>query len=110
MKTLEKQNSYRLLNPFSIQLKKPGIEYISTPPVLISGDYRVYKKFDKHFLHTFKNIIIAERCSINEKIFSNLRGQTKPSGAAELYFDYESPLAALKEGEEVAKKIRFLVL
>ena len=47
-----------LLNPFSYQLKKQATQTINSKSVYSNGDYSVYKYVDKHFIYTYKNIVI----------------------------------------------------
>lgn len=107
--TINNNQKITLLNPFSVLLKKPPFMDINTAPVYKNGDYRIYKLYDKHFVHTYKNIVICERCAANTELINNLINDTKPSGEADFYFLYERPKQAISEGIEAAKKLNFLI-
>ena len=99
----------QLLNPFSVSLKKPPFMDINTEPVYKNGDYRIYKLYDKHFVHTFKNIVICERGAANKELINNIVNDTKPTGEADYYFLYERPKQAILEGIEAAKNLNFTI-
>ena len=98
-----------LLNPYSIRLEKHPLMNVDGKPVHVHGDFRVYKYCKKWFIHTFKNIVIAERCAVNKELLTNLTGETKPTGEASIYHDYERPMAAMREGIEAANKLHFSI-
>lgn len=96
-----------LLNPFSVRLKNYPFMQVRNKPVFESGDYAIYKLYEKHYVHTFKNIVICERCAPNKEIINNLINDTKPTGEADYYFLYERPKQAISEGLEAAKELKF---
>ncbi len=96
-----------LLNPFSLRLEKPPFMEIQSAPIYTDGDFKIYKYSPNRFVHTFKNIVIAERTAPNKTIFSNLKGETKPTGEADIFHQYERPLEAKNYGIEAAKKLNF---
>jgi hypothetical protein len=98
-----------LLNPFSVSLKKHPFMEMTTEPVFVRGDYRVFKYFNTHFVHAFKNIVIAERGSINKEMIENLIQETKPQDEAKLFHDYERPKQAIADGIKAAKELNFNV-
>ena len=98
-----------LLNPYSIRLEKHPLMNVYGNPVHVHGDFRVYKYCEKWFIHTFKNIVLAERCAVNKELLTTLTGETKPTGEASIYNDYERPMAATKEGIKAAKKLHFFI-
>lgn len=102
-------NETKLLNPFSARLEKQPIETNTGKLIYTDGDFKIYKKYSDHYLHTFKNIIIAERGGANKAIFSNIKGETKPTGEAAIYHEYERPLQAMNDGIEYAKKLNFQI-
>jgi len=75
-----------LLITFSVQLKRtnPFME-VSGDPVYTNGDFRIYRYYKDHFVHTFKNIVICERCAPNTGIIENLLTDNKPAGEAAIY-------------------------
>ena len=79
-------------------------------PVYVDGDYKIYKFVDKHYLHTFKNIIISERGAPNKDILLYLKGDTKPKRYSTEYYHNKRALVALKEGIEYAKMLNFKVI
>jgi len=100
----------KLLNPFSIRLEKPSFNNVNESSLVFSdGDFKVYKFSHEWYIHTFKNIVIAERCKINKGIFAALKGELKPTNEADLYFLYERPLSAMNEGIKHAKKLNFSI-
>ena len=98
-----------LLNPFSHSLGKNPTFEVHSEPVFINGDYKVYKLYERHFVHTFKNIVIAERGAINKDLLNGLKNNIKPIGKASIYHDFERPLWAKNEGLKIAKQINFTV-
>lgn len=98
-----------LLNPFSVSLEKPPFMEVNTKPTYQNGDYKIYKAWDKHFIHTFKNIVIAQRCAENKELIDGLVMDIKPTEEASLYHDYERPKAAISDGIKAAKKLNFKV-
>ncbi len=98
-----------LLNPYSVKLDKEPFMNINDKPVYANGDFKIYKYFPRHFVHTFKNIVIAERCAPNKEIFTNLTGETKPTDEARIYHDLERPKNAMQIGIDAAKKLNFKI-
>lgn len=98
-----------VLNPFSHSLQKNPLMEIASEPIFTNGEYKVYRHYDKHFVHTFKNIVIAERCAINKALLSGLKDNIKPIGEASIYHDWERPKWAINEGLKIAKQINFTV-
>jgi len=98
-----------LLNPFSHSLGKNPLMEVPEKPIFITGDYKIYKYFDRHFVHTYKNIVIAERCAANKDLLNNLQNDIKPTGTASMYFDFERTLEAKLDGLRIAKEINFTV-
>lgn len=98
-----------LLNPFSFSLKKHPFMEISSDPVYQAGDYSIYKYSKNHFVHTFKNIVIAERGAANIELINNLIADNKPTDEADFYHQYQSPKRAIEDGIKAAKKLNFTV-
>lgn len=96
-----------LLNPFSVSLKKYPFMEVATSPVYTNGDYSIYKQGDEHFIHTYKNIVIAQRVAANKTLIDNLVNDNVPTGEASLYHDYQRPKEAILEGIEAAKNLNF---
>jgi len=100
-----------LLNPYSHILKKYPLIITSTDQEAFSdGDFKIYRHFDKHFLHTFKNIVIAERGGINKKLIENVKNDIKPIDEAEFYHDYERPKDAMLKGIQIAEILNFKII
>jgi hypothetical protein len=100
----------QLLNPFSYSLKKnPLMEIRNDKPIFIDGDFKAYKLCDKHIVHTFKNIVITERCALDKEVINNVKNDIKPKGETNSYFDYERAKAAIEQGKEIAKIINFQI-
>ncbi len=97
----------KLINPFSISLKKYPFMEIWVDPIYVNGDYRIYKETSDHYIHTFKNIVIAQRCAPNKALIDNLVMDIKPTKEADLYHDYKRPKAAILDGIKAAKKLHF---
>jgi hypothetical protein len=102
-------NNTTLINPFSVSLKKyPFMD--ACDPVYVNGDYRIYKHTSDHYIHTFKNIVIAQRCGANKTLINNLVSDIKPTKEADLYHDYERPKQAILDGINAAKKLNFQIV
>lgn len=99
-----------LLNPFSVSLKKPPFMEMRNPPVHTNGDYKIYKYFDRHYVHTFKNIVITELGAANTELIKNIATQTEPGKDTQLYFKYTRCLEAIQDGIEAAKKLNFKIV
>lgn len=82
---------------------------IQSGPVYTDGDFRVYRYTEKHFVHTFKNIVVCERGAINKRILSNLKNDVRPMDEGGRYHHYERPKQAMKEGIEAATKLKFII-
>lgn len=98
-----------LLNPFSVSLKKYPFMEVTSKPIYENGNYRIYKQWDNHFVHTFKNIVIGQRCAANKSLIDGLKNDIKPKGESDLYHDYQRPKAAISDGIKEAKKLKFKV-
>jgi len=98
-----------LINPFSVALSKHPFMEAKSNPVYSNGDYRIFKHVDKHYLHTYKNIIIAERSGINKEMIDNLAANTPPLEGS-LYHDFERPKQTILEGIAAAKKLDFQII
>jgi len=101
----------RLLNTFSVSLKRADpFMTVYNAPIYKNGDYFIYKFSDKHFVYTFKNIVISERGGINKEMVNGLVSKTPPTtGKADLYFLYQRPIEAIAEGLKYAKDLNFEV-
>lgn len=99
-----------LLNPFSIMLKKYPLMDVDSKPYYTNGDYRIYKNFDRSFIHTFKNIVIAERVGANKDLLNFVKNDIVPIGEAAKFHDYERPKDAMLLGLSEAKKLNFTVI
>lgn len=97
-----------LINPFSLSLGKNPFMEAKSNPVYSNGDYRIFKHVDRHYLYTFKNIIISERSGINKEMIDNLAANTPP--ADRLYHDFERPKEAILEGIAAAEKLDFKII
>lgn len=101
----------RLLNPFSIKLEINPFMTTNSSPVYINGDFRVYKFSNKHFLHTFKNIIIAELGAINKDVINNVKNDIiPPLGDGKRYHQYDRPKEAMLFGIDQANKLNFEII
>ena len=98
-----------LLNPFSVSLDKYPFMEVATEPIYTNGDYRIYKAWNEHFIHTFKNIVIAQRCAANKDLINNLVTDNKPTDEAGLYHQYERPKQAIRDGVKAAKRLNFTI-
>lgn len=98
-----------LLNPFSVSLYKHPFMEVTSKPIYEAGEYKIYKAWDKHFIHTFKNIVIAQRCGADKALIDGLVNDIKPTGKAALYHDYERPKGAILQGIEAANKLKFKI-
>lgn len=107
--TSEQPAQVQLLNPFSISLDKKPFMNVEGKPMFTNGDFRIYKYCDKYFIHTFKNIVIAERCAPNKQLLVNVKDKTKPVGEGAIFNEYERPIAAMMQGIEEAKKLNFTI-
>lgn len=106
---MKTQERIILLNPFSISLDKDPFMTMESRPVFELNDYKIYKYSKDHYVHTFKNIVFAERCKANKDLILTLLNDVKPTGVAALYHDYERPKGAIQQGIEAAKKLNFLI-
>lgn len=98
-----------LINPFSVSLKKHPFMEVNSKPIYENGNYRIYKYYNNHFVHTFKNIVITERGAANIPLMEGLKADIKPKSEADLYHDYERPKAAIRDGRKAAKKLNFKI-
>jgi hypothetical protein len=99
----------KLLNPYSIMLEKNPIMNVDANPVYVDGDFRIYKYYDRHFIHTYKNIVVSERGAQFPQLLTNLKTNTPPTGEASIYHDYLRPLEAMELGIKEAKKLNFVI-
>lgn len=97
-----------LINPFSVALSKPPFMEAKSNPVYSNGDYRIFKHVDRHYMHTYKNIIIAERSGINKQMIDNLAANIQPID--KIYHDFERPKEAILEGIAAAEKLDFKII
>lgn len=98
-----------LFNPFCVRLKKHPIEklqYLSVDDAVYSdGDYKVYKKADKWYLHCYKHVIFGERCGINKQMIQDIKNNSfSGKGDGEKYHQFDNPKQALNDGLEWSKK------
>ena len=98
-----------LLNPFSYQLKKQATQTINSKSVYSNGDYSVYKYVDKHFIYTYKNIVIAERCGLDKTIVDNLANDTYTGKSEQKYMNFDRPKEAIEIGINAAKELGFTI-
>lgn len=98
-----------LLNPFSHSLGKNPLMEINDNPFFTDGDYKIYRLYNDYFVHTFKNIVIAERCGANKNLLANLKNNIKPTGNASIYHDFERPLWAKNTGLKISKQLNFSI-
>lgn len=98
-----------VLNPFSVSLQKYPFMEVPKKPVYSNGDYKIYAYFERHYVHTFKNIVIAERGKANTDMVEGLINDIRPTDEGRLYHDYERPKQALADGLKAAKKLKFKV-
>ena len=82
---------------------------VNTEPTYVNGNYKIYRFWDEHFVHTFKNIVIGQRCAASKPLIDNLAADIKPTEEAALYHDYERPKQAILDGIEAAKKLNFKI-
>lgn len=100
----------KLLNPFSVSLEKyPFMEVRDTSIVYRKGDYCVYVYTNSAYVHTWKNIVIAERTGLNSQLIENMLTNVRPKDQADAYHDYERPTWAIAEGIKASKKLNFLI-
>lgn len=99
----------KLLNPFSVSLEKYPFMEVNSKPVYEVNEYKIYKFSNNHYVHTFKNIVFAERTGANKGLIENLVNDIKPQGEASLYHDYERPKAMIMKGINAAKKLNFQI-
>ena len=61
------------------QSRKNDLKYFEVgKPVFSLGEYRIFKQFDKCYLHTFKNIAINQLCAANKEHIKNLHEDVRP--------------------------------
>jgi len=80
-----------------------------TEPVYQNGDFKIYKYLDRYFVHTFKNIVIGERCGANKEMIDSLASDIKPTEPAKTYLEYERAKRAIIEGQQAAKELNFKI-
>jgi hypothetical protein len=74
-------------------------------PIYVNGDYAIYKKSDKHFLHCYKHVIFGERCGANEQLITDIKNDTF-SGDGNQYHNFDRPKDYLAKGLEWSKKYK----
>ena len=99
-----------LLNPYSIRLEKDPFMRVEGNPIHVNGDFRIYKHCAEWYIHTFKNIVIAERTKANKEVLTNVMGTTKPTGEVSVFHDFERPRATMLQGIKEAKKRNFKII
>lgn len=97
----------RLLNAHSVKLEKNPFMDIEVKPVYENGEFAIYKLYDKHYLHTFGNIVFAERCAPNIEMIENIINDNVPAERGDKYHQYAWPKETIAFGIEYAKKINF---
>lgn len=98
-----------LLNPFSFQLKKQPTQTINSKAVYSKGEFSVYKYVEKHFIYTFKNIVIAERCGLDKTIVDDLVNDSYTGEPNKKYLNFDRPKETIKIGIDAAKELRFTI-
>lgn len=78
-------------------------------PIYTNGDYRIFRWSNQHYLHTFKNIIIAQRVGANKALINDLVNDIKPTNESDYYHNYDRPKAAIQDGIKAAKKLHFTI-
>lgn len=96
-----------LLNPFSVSLKKHPYMEMREAPIYANSDYKIYSYSRNHFVHTFKNIVIAERGKADKPLIEGLINDIKPTNESDLYHNYERPKKAILDGIAAAQKLHF---
>ena len=98
-----------LFNTFSFQLKKEAKQIINSNPVYSNGEYSIYKFCDKHYLYTYKNIIIAERCGLDKTMVDELVNDRYTGEHSKKYYNFDRPKQAIEIGINAAKELRFTI-
>ena len=95
----------KFISPFSYGLKK-GYEFTiySDNPVYTIGDYSIYKQHDDHYIYTYLNIIISERCGYCEQIINDLFVNKYSGPLNHKFINFDRPKQAIKDGTEIIKK------
>ena len=102
-------NNITLLNPFSVMLKKHPFMQVSNKPIYQNGNYRIYAAWEGHYVHTFKNIVIAQRGAANTNLVDDLASDNKPTNESDLFHNYERPKEAIAVGKKAAKELNFKI-
>lgn len=106
MKTTE----IKILSPFSYEIKKdPIIALYNINKVYVNGEYSIIR-LTGSYIYLYKNIVIAERVGMNKELIDNLVIDSKHNyKESDLYFCYDRPKQAIKDGLEIAKQLNFEV-
>lgn len=99
----------KLFNPFSLELKKQPVQTISSKPIYSNGDYHIYKYVEKHYIYTYKNIVIAERVGMDRQIIDDLVNEKFTGVSEKQWSNYVRPNEAKAKGIEAAKDLKFVV-
>lgn len=100
-----------LLNPFSVQLSKHPFMDIKSKPMYIDGNFKIYKYYDRHYIHTYKNIVVTELGAPNREILTQLKNKVAPIDSPENsdLFSYNRCVEAMELGIKEAKKLNFTI-
>lgn len=95
----------KFISPFSDRLEK-GYEFTiySDNPVYTMGGYSIYKQHCDHYIYTYLNIVIAERCGYCEQIINDLFVNKYSGNLNHKYLNFDRPKQAIKDGREIIKK------
>lgn len=84
------------------QSSKGHLKYFEVEkPIFTLGKYKIYKQFDKCYLHTFENIGINQLCAANKEYIKNLFDNERPLTNSKFIFDRANE--TLKKGIELIK-------
>lgn len=109
-RNIKKQRAMKtLLNTFSYQLKKHAMQTINSKPIYSNGEYLVYKFCDNHYLYTFKNLIIAERCGLDKTIIDDLSNDIYTGEPSKKYYNFDRPKQTIEIGINAAKELNFII-
>ena len=94
-----------LFNPFSHSLNIDNRNYhynpietkFNTDAVYSDGDFAIYEKREKHYLHCYKHVIFAELCGINEQLITDIKNDLF-CGDGNQYHNFDRPKQALADG------------
>lgn len=75
-------------------------------PVFELGAYKIYKQFDKCYLHTFKDVAISQLGEANKELIKQLVNNTRPQGKySPSHFIYDRALENKARGLLIKKGI-----